>query len=81
MTNCITHIRNVQGEKIETHDEIEGEFLNYFKEALQEPNINRIPAINKLLKSIPKVITEEHNNLLIKPISLQEVEEVVQQMK
>ena len=81
MTNCITHIRNVQGEKIETHDGIEGEFLNYFKEALQEPNINRIPAINKLLKSIPKVITEEHNNLLIKPISLQEVEEVVQQMK
>ena len=81
MINNITHIKNEQGEKIETHAGIEGEFINYFKKAHQEPNINRMPAINKLLKNIPRIITEEHNSLLIKPISLQEVEEVVHQMK
>eukprot|EP00253_Pinus_taeda_P004451 PITA_04451 len=40
-----------------------------------------MPAINKLLKNIPRIITEEHNSLLIKPISLQEVEEAVQHLK
>lgn len=40
-----------------------------------------MPTINKLLKNIPRIIIEEHNSLLIKPISFQEVEEAVQQMK
>jgi len=81
MIKNITHIKNEQGEKIKTHAGIKGEFINYFKKAHQEPNINRMPAINKLLKNIPRIITEEHNSLLIKPISLQEVEEAVNQMK
>eukprot|EP00253_Pinus_taeda_P004448 PITA_04448 len=71
MINYITHIKNEQGDQIETHEGIEEEFLNYFKKAHQEPNINRMSAINKLLKNIPRIITEEHNSLLIKPISLQ----------
>ncbi len=37
--------------------------------------------INKITQNIPKIITEEHNSLLIKPISMQEVEEAVQNMK
>jgi len=81
MINQITHVTNEQGEKIETHEGIEKEFINYFKKPHQEPDFNRIPAINQLLQNIPKVITEEHNKLLIKPINPQEVEEAVQQMK
>eukprot|EP00253_Pinus_taeda_P008343 PITA_08343 len=81
MINYITHIKNEQGDKIETHEGIEEEFLNYFKKAHQEPNIDKMPAINKLLKKIPRIITEEHNSLLIKPISLQEVKEAVKNLK
>jgi len=81
MINSITHITNEQGERIESHAGIEEEFINHFKKVHQEPNFNRMLAINKLTKNIPKIITEEHNDLLIKPISLQEVEEVVQQLK
>lgn len=57
MINNITHIKNEQGEKIETHVGIEGEFINHFKKAHQEPNINRMPTISKLLKNIPRIIT------------------------
>lgn len=81
MINQITHVHNEQGEKIETHEGIEKEFINYFKNAHQEPDVDRIPAIQQIVQNIPKVITEEHNSLLIKPISLKEVEEAVQHMK
>eukprot|EP00253_Pinus_taeda_P021174 PITA_21174 len=81
MINCITHIKNEQGDKIETHEGIEEEFLRYFKKAYQEPNIDRMSSINKLLKNIPRIITEEHNSLLIQSINLQDVEEAVKHLE
>ena len=33
MNNNITHIQNEQGVKVEKHEEIELELLNYFKQA------------------------------------------------
>lgn len=63
------------------HDEIVSEFLNYFKQAHQEPNIDRSLTIEKLTRNIPKLISEEHNQLLLIPVDLQEVEEVVRQLK
>jgi len=79
--NFISHIKNEQGDRIETHEGIEEEFLRYFKEAHQEPNIDRLPAIDKILRNIPKLITEEHNLLLLRHINMQEVESAVQQLK
>lgn len=40
-----------------------------------------MPAIDKVLRNIPKLIIEEHNQLLLWPIYLQEVETAVQQLK
>lgn len=77
MNNNISHIKNDQGSRIETHEGIEEEFLNYFKQVHQEPNIDRTEAIDKFTKHIPKLITEDHILLLLKPTSLQEVEIVV----
>lgn len=57
MSNNITHINNEQGNRIETHKGMEEEFLRYFKKAHQESNVDIIPAINKLLQDIPKIIT------------------------
>eukprot|EP00253_Pinus_taeda_P030007 PITA_30007 len=81
MNNNISHIQNEQGAKIETHEGIESEFLNYFKQAHQEPNIDKMPAIDKILRNIPKLISEEHNHLLLIPVDLQKVEEAVRQLK
>jgi len=81
MNNNISHTHNEQGEKIENHTGIESEFLNYFKQAHQEPNIDRLPVMESILSNIPKSISEEHNQLLLRPVDLQEVEEAVHQLK
>eukprot|EP00253_Pinus_taeda_P029733 PITA_29733 len=69
------------GGKSRKNEEIELKLLNYFKQTHQEPQVDRMQAIGKITKNIPKVITEEHNQLLLRPIDLQEVENVVHQMK
>eukprot|EP00253_Pinus_taeda_P027174 PITA_27174 len=81
MSNQISQINNAQGEKNETQAGIEQEFLQYFKAMNQEPNINRTEAIDRILCNIPCLITEDHNTLLLKPISLQEVETAVNLLK
>ena len=81
MNNNITHIQNEQGTRVEKHEEIELELLNYFKQAHQEPQADRTQAIEKIIRNIPKFITEEHNQLLLKPINLKEVENAVHQLK
>lgn len=47
----------------------------------EEPTINRAEAIGSITKKIPRLITEDHNTLLLKPVSLQEVENAVNQLK
>ena len=41
---------------------------------------NRGKDIDKITRLIPKVVTRENNEMLLKPISMQEVEEAVNQM-
>eukprot|EP00253_Pinus_taeda_P005412 PITA_05412 len=74
MRNNISQIINEQGEKMETQEEIEHEFIQHFKEMSKEPNINRTAAIEEITQHIPHLISEEQNSLLLKPISMQEVE-------
>eukprot|EP00253_Pinus_taeda_P009912 PITA_09912 len=81
MHNLISHIQNDQGERIETHEGIEENFLRYFKKVHQEPSIDRLPTIEKILQQIPKLIIEEHNLLLLQPILLHEVDSAVKQLK
>lgn len=38
-------------------------------------------AIEKITENNPKLVTEEHNQLLLKPVKLQEVENAVHQLK
>jgi len=66
---------------VEEYEEIEGELPNYFRQMHSEPNIDRSRAIGKITRNIPKIISEEHNQLLLKPVDLQEVELVVHQLK
>ena len=81
MKNNITHIQNEQGDKMETHEEIESTFVTHFKKVHQEPHINRSIAIEKITRNILKLIIEEHNQLLLRTVDLQEVEATVRQLK
>jgi len=81
MHNNITHIQNEQGIKVEKHEEIETELLNYFRQVHREPNNDRSQAIEKITQNIPKLISEEHNQMLLKPVNIQEVELAIRQLK
>eukprot|EP00253_Pinus_taeda_P033177 PITA_33177 len=68
MGNNIPYIKKSGGERVEQHEEIEKEFLKHFKQVHQEPEINRHPAIERITHNVPKLITAEHNELLLSPI-------------
>eukprot|EP00253_Pinus_taeda_P002668 PITA_02668 len=52
-----------------------------WKQKSQEDQLDRRPTINKILQHIPKLITEEHNQLLLCLVTLMEVEQAVLQNK
>eukprot|EP00253_Pinus_taeda_P018973 PITA_18973 len=79
--NNIPFLQKQDGTRIEQHEEIEKEFLTHFKEVHQEQNTDRGPAIDKIIQHVPKLITGEHNELLLKPISTQEVDSAMSQLK
>lgn len=82
MQNRITHITNQQGEKVEQYEEIQKVLLSHFKNIQQEElNIDRQPAIDKITQLIPKLVNAEHNQMLLRSVSLQEVETAMTQSK
>jgi len=81
MHNNIPFIQNQTGAKVETHEEIEEELLNHFQQTHQEQKEDRRQAIRKITSNIPKIITEEQNDLLMRPIHPQEVDEAMTQLK
>eukprot|EP00253_Pinus_taeda_P008091 PITA_08091 len=81
MCNNIPYIQKLGGERVEQHEEIEKELLNHFKQVHQEPDINRCPAVERIICNVPKLITAEHNELLLSPIQIQEVDVAMAQLK
>ena len=47
----------------------------------REPQTNRNPAIDKIIKKIQKIITDERNEILLRPILPQEVDAAMHQLK
>eukprot|EP00253_Pinus_taeda_P003413 PITA_03413 len=54
--------------------------VDYFKGILTKPNINREEEIDKVCQHIPKKVTREQNLALLRVITKEEVEEVVNKM-
>ena len=81
MHNNIAFLNNGQGERLEDHADIEKELKGYFNTILQEPEGDRNQAIQIVTQHIPKIITDDHNTMLLKPITLQEVEQAMAQLK
>ena len=79
--NHISILNTDQGEKLQAHTDIEQELLNYFKDMLKEPNIECQPSINKITQHIPRIITEDHNQMLLRPVTMQEVDQDMSQLK
>ena len=70
MHNNIIQLQSQNGETLEEHQDIEKELLAHFKSVLQENQDNKQLAITKVLQHIPKLINEEHNQMLLHLVSL-----------
>ena len=70
----------MDGSRIETRGEIEAELSHYFSDILNEDVHDKGRDIAQITHSIPSTITRENNEMFIKLVSLQEVEEAVNQM-
>jgi hypothetical protein len=49
--------------------------LSYYKNLLAEPPVDRSRAIDSILKNIPKEVTKEKNEALMRPITQEEVDQ------
>jgi hypothetical protein len=78
--NRITKLEDAQGNTILNHDEIASELVNYYKNLLSEPDIDRTPAINHITQHIPSLITPEQNQALMRPITQEEVDQEIKEM-
>ena len=65
---------------VESQEELETTLKSYFSKLLQEPKRDREEAQREVLSHIPKIITEDHNQILEKAIEMVQVENAVKQM-
>ena len=76
----IQKLRKTDGSRVETKREIEDELTQHFSKILSEDGGDRGRDIERITCLIPKEVTRENNEMLTKPVAMQEVEEVVNQM-
>ena len=65
---------------METRREIEAELTQYFSEILREDGGDKSQDIEQITWLVPRLVTGENNEMLIKTIGMQEFEEAVNQM-
>eukprot|EP00253_Pinus_taeda_P035189 PITA_35189 len=70
-----------EGKRVLQHEEIEKVLVNHFKDILREPQTNRSDAIAKISREIPNVVTRDQNLALMRKITMEEVEDIVRNMK
>ena len=75
----IIRLKDDQGTYFESHGDISNLLVNHFTHIVKEPAINRDEAIREVVSFITKLLTEEHNRNLDRPISKAELEEAVQE--
>ena len=78
--NKITHLEDIQGNLTREHSKIEEELLKYYQDLLTEPQLDRTAAIRRVTKHIPALVTPEQNAALTRPITQEEVAQVVKDM-
>jgi hypothetical protein len=78
--NKILKIKDQDGIERESHQEIESALVSHFHGIAQEPHQDRSEAIQKITQHIPRLVTEEQNIFLNKPIATEEVDQALQEM-
>eukprot|EP00253_Pinus_taeda_P011982 PITA_11982 len=79
--NRILSIKNKNGERVVEQNEIEQVLVDYHKEILTEPQVDRTRAIQEICSAIPRLVSEDQNRALMRAVTIEELEEVVKSMK
>eukprot|EP00253_Pinus_taeda_P017343 PITA_17343 len=79
--NRILSIKNKNGERVVEQNEIEQVLMDHHKEILTEPPVDRTRAIQEICSAIPRLVSEDQNKALMRAVTIEELEEVVQAMK
>jgi hypothetical protein len=77
-TNHITQLISDNGKIIHSHEDLEEELVAYYQNLLTEPQKDRSQAITRVTQHIPTLIMEEKNVTLLRPITLEEVDQALQ---
>ena len=70
-----------EGGIAKTQEELEGTLNSYFANLMKEPEGDKEEAQREVFRHIPKIISDDHNHMLGKPIEMEEVEAVIKQME
>ena len=76
----IKKLKKRDGSRVETRWDIEAELTKHFSKILNEYGGDRSQDIERITRLVTTAVTGENNAMLTKPIGMQEVEEVVNQM-
>ena len=76
----IVKLKTMEGGQIEMRQEIVEELNHYFAKILNEDHHDRNREIDQITQLIPTLVTHDDNEMLVSPVSMQEVEEAVNQM-
>ena len=60
----------MDGSRVETQREIEEELSQHFSDILKEDGGDRSRAINRVTDVIPRTVTRENNEMLVKLVSM-----------
>jgi hypothetical protein len=77
-SNRITHLTSDTGEHLHAHEDIATTLTNYYRDLLTEPSLNRSEAIAKITQHVPSLVTQEQNATLLRPITIEEVDQALQ---
>ncbi len=79
--NKISKLKDTQGNQLNTHKEREYSLVQHFQTIVDELPIDRSQFINDFTKHIPKLVKREDNYNPNRPVTKEEVSEVIKEMK
>ena len=78
--SMIYKLRKTDGIQAKSRREIEDELIHRFEEIMMEDRGDRGQEIRRITRLILGLVTNEQNEMLVRPISMQDVEEAMNQM-
>ena len=79
--NWISQLKSSIGHVIEKKSDLEQQLVHFYSKLLNEINEDQGREIEEITRNIPKLVTSEHNAMLMRTIEREEVEEAIFKME